>query len=60
MDIALEHALQRDYPALYSVNQRDPLAICQHQGLTTPCHEFHPNLLNDSKNFQNIVLVMGG
>jgi hypothetical protein len=44
-----------------SVNQRYPLATCQHQDFTALCREnwFH-NSLKERKNCQNIDLVLGG
>ena len=43
-----------------NVNQRDPLATCQHQDFTALCREnWLPNSLKESKNCQNIDLVLG-
>ncbi len=45
---------------LSDVNQRYPLATCQHQDFAVLCREnWLPNSLKESKNFQNIDLVLG-
>lgn len=45
---------------LEAVNQRYPLATCQRQGFTALCREnWLPNSLKESKNCQNIDLVLG-